>query len=99
MKGLSLYGGVTWTGSRAGDTPINFTPLGVVGKTSFYLKPSYVTTVGASCRFRDKWAFRLNVDNVLDDNGYIAVAGGRVSGTGITTQTGINVKLSTTFEF
>ncbi|MBL9202150.1 MAG: TonB-dependent receptor, partial [Opitutaceae bacterium] len=98
-KGLALNFGVTYSGRRAGDTPINYTPLNVVAKTSFFLKPSYGTTAGASYRWQEKYLLRLHVDNVFDDNGYIVVAGGRVSGTGITTAPGINVKFSTTVEF
>lgn len=99
LDNLSLNLGVTYTGKRAGDTPVNFTPLGVVGKTSFYLKPSYATTIGAAYRWKDRYYFRLIVDNPLDDKDYISVAGGRVAGTGLTTATGINVKFSTTVEF
>lgn len=98
-KGLALNFGLTHSGRRAGDAPINYTSLGVVGKTSFFLKPAYGTTAGASYRWNDKYLFRLHVDNVFDDHGYIAVAGGRVSGTGITTAAGLNVKFSTTYEF
>jgi iron complex outermembrane receptor protein len=99
LKNLSLNAGVTYTGRRAGDTPINYTPLGVVGKVSFYLKPSYGTTFGAAYRVNDKVSLRLVVDNVFDDKDYILVAGGRVSGTGLTTAPGINARLSTTLEF
>lgn len=99
FKNLSLNAGVTYTGRRAGDTPINFTPLGVVGKTSFYLKPMYSTTIGASYRWNEKYLIRVFVDNPLDDAGYIMIAGGRVSGTGITTAPGINAKLSVTVDF
>lgn len=98
-KGLSLNFGVTYSGRRAGDTPINYTPLNVVAKPSFFLKPSYGTTAGASYRWQQKYLFRLHVDNVFDDHGYLVVAGGRVSGTGITTAPGLNVKFSTTVEF
>jgi iron complex outermembrane receptor protein len=98
-KGLTLNFGVTYSGRRAGDTPINYTPLNVVGKTSFFLKPAYGTTAGASYRYQQKYLLRLHVENVFDDKGYINVAGGRVSGTGITTATGLNVKFSTTVEF
>ena len=98
-KGLGLTFGLTYSGRRAGDTPINYTSLGVVGKTSFYLKPAYGTTASASYRWNDRYLFRLNVDNVFDDRDHIAVAGGRVSGTGITTAPGLNVKFSTTYEF
>lgn len=98
-KGLTLNFGVTYSGKRPGDTPINFTPLNVVAKTSFYLKPSYGTTAGASCRWAQKYLSRITVDNVFNDHGYLVVAGGRVSGTGITTAPGINVKFSTTVEF
>lgn len=99
LGGLSLTGGVSYSGRRAGDTPINFTPLNVVGKTSFFLKPYYVSTLGAAYRWKGKYLFRLNLDNVLDDKGYLQQAGGRVSGTGITTAPGINVKFSTTVNF
>ena len=99
FKNLSLYLGVNYTGRRAGDTAVNFTPLGVVGKVSFFLKPMYAPTIGASYKWNEKYLFRLNIDNPLDDKGYIMVAGGRVSGTGITTAPGINVKFSATVMF
>jgi len=99
LEGLAITAGVSYSGRRAGDTPIDFTPLNVVGQTSFYLKPYYVTTLGLSYRPDDRWLFRLHVDNVLDDAGYIQQAGGRVSGTGITTAPGLNLKLSTTLTF
>ncbi|HEU5078965.1 MAG TPA: TonB-dependent receptor plug domain-containing protein [Opitutaceae bacterium] len=99
LKNLSLNAGVTYTGRRAGDTPINYTPLNVVGKTSFFLKPSYSTTLGATYHLNEKLSFRLVVDNVLNDKDYILVAGGRVSGTGLTTAPGIDAKFSTTLQF
>jgi iron complex outermembrane receptor protein len=99
FKGLALNFGVSYSGRRAGDVPINYTALNVVGKTSFFLKPQYATTFGASYRWMDKYSFRLYIDNVFDDKGYINVAGGRVSGTGITTAPGMNVRFSTTVEF
>lgn len=42
---------------------------------------------------------RLNIDHVFNDKGDIIIAGGRVSGTGITTAPGINIKLATTVVF
>ena len=100
LKGLALGFGVTYTGRRAGDVPsTNYTPLRVVTQVSFYLKPSYQTTFSLRYNWKDKVIYRLTVDNVLDNKGYIVVAGGRVSGTGITTQPGTNVKFSTTFQF
>lgn len=101
-KGLSVNFGVNYSSKRAGDSPTdggNFTQLGVVKKTSFFLKPSYQTTLGASYRLNEKLSFRLNIDNVFNDADYIAVAGGRVTGTGIYTQPGTNVRFSTTFNF
>jgi iron complex outermembrane receptor protein len=101
-KGLAVNFGVVYSSKRAGDSPTdggNFTQLGVVKKTSFFLKPSYQTTLGASYRLNEKVSFRLNIDNVFNDADYIAVAGGRVTGTGLYTQPGINVRLSTTFNF
>lgn len=98
-KGLSFTAGVIYNGRRAGDAPINYTALGVVGKTSFFLEPQYVTTFSTNYRW-NKWvSTRLNIDNLFNNEGYIAVAGGRVSGTGITTSTGINVRLTTTVSF
>lgn len=98
LDGLSLNVGVSYNGRRAGDSPINYTPLNVVGQTSFFVPSYYVTSFGASYRWRD-FLFRLNVDNFFDDQGYLQQAGGRVSGTGITTAPGINVKASTTWNF
>jgi iron complex outermembrane receptor protein len=63
------------------------------------LKPYYATTLGGSYRLNERLLFRLVVDNVLDEKGYIQQAGGRVSGTGITTAPGINVRFSTTISF
>jgi iron complex outermembrane receptor protein len=100
--GLTLNFGLSYSGKRAGDSPTdggNFTQLGVVKKTSFFLKPQYLTTFGASYRVNEKLSFRLNVDNIFDDADYISVAGGRITGTGIYTQPGINVRLTTTFNF
>ncbi len=99
LEGFALTAGVNYSGRRAGDTPLNFTPLGVVGRTSFFLKPYYVTTLGVSYRLNEYYLFRLNVDNVLDDKGYLQQAGGRVSGTGITTAPGLNLKFSATVNF
>jgi iron complex outermembrane recepter protein len=98
FSNLALNLGVNYVGRRAGDVPINYTPLGVVGKTSFFLESYYATTFGASYKWRD-YNFRLVVDNILDDKDFIVVAGGRVSGTGITTQPGINAKLAVTLNF
>jgi len=100
LKGLSAAFGVTYTGRRAGDVPsINYTALRVVTQVSFYLKPQYTTTLSLRYNWKDKVIYRLNIDNLLDQRGYISVAGGRVSGTGLTTQTGTNIKFSTTFQF
>jgi len=98
LDGLALNLGVTYSARRAGDTPINFTPLNVVGQVSFFLRPYYATNFGASYRW-NQYLFRLNLDNLFDDKGYIQQAGGRVSGTGISTAPGLNVKFSTTVNF
>ena len=99
-KGLAVNFGVIYSGKRAGDVPAaGFTALGVVEKVSFYLKPQYLMSLGASYRLNQHWAFRLNVDNPFDDHDYISVAGGRISGTGLTTQPGLNVRFSTTYSF
>ncbi len=99
LKGLGLTLGVTHVGRRAGDVPINYTPLNVVGKTSFFLEPQTLASATVSYRWTRFISTRLNIDNLFDKKGYIAVAGGRVSGTGITTATGINFRLSTTIDF
>lgn len=99
-KGLNVNFGVTYSGDRAGDVPDgNFTQLGVVKQVSFYTQPQYTTTLGASYRLNEHWLFRLNIDNVLDDADYISVGGGRISGTGLTTQPGINVRFGATYNF
>ena len=99
FKGLALNFGVSYSGKRAGDTPINYTSLNVIGKTSFFLKPHYSTTAGASYRWSEKLTTRLTIDNVFDEKGHLYIAGGRVSGTGITTAPGINLRLTTTWNF
>ncbi len=100
VKGLSLNLGVTYSGRRAGDVPDgNFTQLGIVKQVSFYLKPQYTTTVGANYIWSERFSTRLIVDNFLDQKDYISVSGGRISGTGVTTQPGINARLSATFHF
>lgn len=100
FKGLSINAGVVYNGRRAGDVPDgNFTQLNVVKKVSFYLKPQYSTTLGLNYRWNERYTTRLTIDNVLDDKDYISVAGGRISGTGLATQPGRNVRLSVTVHF
>jgi len=109
-KGLNLNFGLTYSGKRAGDVPDtsgvsatnpyrDYTPLHVLKKVSFYTSPQYTTTFGASYRLDDHWQFRLNVDNLFDDADFISVGGGRISGTGLTTQPGINARFSATYHF
>jgi iron complex outermembrane receptor protein len=99
-KNLSLSLGVTYSGKRAGDVPDgNFTQLNVVKQVSFYLKPQYLTTFVANYRVNRNWSFQGNVDNILNDHDYISVAGGRITGTGLTTQPGINFRLTTRYDF
>ncbi|MFZ5496985.1 MAG: TonB-dependent siderophore receptor [Verrucomicrobiota bacterium] len=100
LKGLSTYLGVNYSGRRAGDIPDgNFTQLGVVKQVSFYLQPQYVTVLGFAYRWNERYHTRLVIDNVLDDKHHISVAGGRVTGTGITTQPGRNLRLTTTLNW
>ena len=99
-KGLNINFGLTYSGERAGDVPDgNFTQLGIVKQVSFYTQPQYTTTLGASYRLDAHWLFRLNIDNLFDDADYISVGGGRISGTGLTTQPGINARFSATYSF
>jgi iron complex outermembrane receptor protein len=100
LKGLAVNFGVVYNGRRAGDVPDgNFTQLGVVKKVSFYLKPQYTTTLGFNYKWNERYTTRLTIDNVFDDKDYISVAGGRISGTGLTTQPGINVRFTATYNF
>jgi len=99
LKGLTLNAGVNYSGKRAGDVPINYTPLNVVGKVSFYLKPQYVNMLAATYRLNERYTFRLNIDNVFDQTGYLSVAGGRFWGSGLTTATGRNIRFTTTVNF
>lgn len=96
---MSVFLGVSHAGDRPGDAmATNFTPLGVPTKHTFTIPAYTVTSFGTSYKF-DRTLLRLNVDNIFDDKNYLQQAGGRVSGTGLTTATGINVKLSATVEF
>jgi iron complex outermembrane receptor protein len=100
FKGLAVNFGLTYSGKRAGDVPDgNFTQLNVVKKVSYYTQPQYTTTLGASYVLDKHWSFRLIIDNLFDDADYIAVGGGRITGTGLTTQPGINARFSTTYNF
>jgi iron complex outermembrane recepter protein len=100
VKGLAVNAGVVYNGRRAGDVPDgSYTQLNVVKKTSFFLKPQYTTTLGFAYRWNERYHTRLTIDNVLDEKNYISVAGGRVSGTGITTQSGRNIRFTTTVNF
>lgn len=100
IKGLSINAGINYSGKRAGDVPAaNFTQLGVVEQVSFYLKPQYVDTIGATYRMNEQYTFRLKIDNIENDTDYISVAGGRSWGTGLTTATGRNIRFTTTYNF
>ncbi|MEO6005368.1 MAG: TonB-dependent receptor [Opitutus sp.] len=99
-KNLSLSLGVTYSDKRAGDIPDgNFTQLNVVKKVSYYLKPQYLTMAAANYRLNRNWSLQLNVDNLFDDHDYISVAGGRITGTGLTTEPGINFRFTTRYDF
>ncbi len=96
---FSISLGVNHAGARPGDaTSVNFTPLGVATRQSFRIPAYNVTTLGASYKW-ERYLLRLNLDNFLNDKNYLQQAGGRVSGTGLTTAPGLNFKLSTTIEF
>ncbi|HWA29423.1 MAG TPA: TonB-dependent receptor plug domain-containing protein [Lacunisphaera sp.] len=99
VKGLTLNAGISYSGRRAGDAPINYTPLNVVAKTGFFLKPQFVDTIGATYRMNDSYSFRLNIDNLFDRKDYLTVAGGVFWGTGLTTATGRNIRFTTTFNW
>ena len=100
LKGLTLNAGINYTSKRAGDVPAaNFTALGVVEQVSFYLKPQYVDMLAASYRLNSRVTLRLNINNVFDQKDYIAVAGARFWGAGLTTATGRNIRFTTTYKF
>lgn len=100
LKGLSTIFGIVHNGRRAGDIPDgNFTQLNVVKKVSFYLKPQYTTTLGFNYKWSEKLTTRLTIDNILDNKNHISVAGGRITGTGLTTQPGRNFRLTTSISF
>jgi iron complex outermembrane receptor protein len=99
LKGLSINAGASYTGERAGDaTATNFTPLNVPTQISFYI-PSYtVYNAGASYSW-DRYQIRLYVDNLTNDKDYVQQAGARISGPGLATATGMNVRFSATLKF
>lgn len=99
LASLSVSLGVTRAGRRPGDTtPVNFTPLGVPTRQSFFIPAYTLVNAGASYRV-GRYTFRLNVDNALGDSGYFQQAGGRVSGTGLSTAPGRNLKFTVGVEF
>lgn len=96
---LSLSLGLTHAGARPGDTTaVNFTPLGVATKQSFRIPAQTTANLGAAYR-HGRWQVRLNVDNLLDARDRLRTAGGRVTGTGLGTASGRNLKLSTSLDF
>lgn len=96
---LSISLGITRAGRRPGDTTsVDFTPLGVPTKQSFTIQPYTLVNLAAST-YWGRTTFRLNIDNLFDDAGYLQQAGGRVSGTGLSTAPGINVKFTTSIRF
>jgi iron complex outermembrane receptor protein len=102
LQGLGVNVGVIYNGRRAGDAPgngTNYTPLGVQTQSSFYLKPQYTNTLGFSYRWNETYHTRLTIDNVFDNKNYIAVAGARYSGAGLTTMPGRNIRFSTTINW
>lgn len=90
---------VTYAGARAGDTAaVDFTPLGIATSPSFRVPSRMLVNLGAAFQ-HDRWLLRVNLDNVLDDRDRLMTAGGRVSGTGLATATGFNLRVTTDYEF
>jgi len=99
LKGLSLNLGANYVGDRAGDLPSGeFTPLGVVRQTSFFVPSQTLLKVGASYEW-GRFGVRLIVDNLADKKNYFSGAGGRFSGTGLFTATGRNIRGAFTVKF
>ncbi|KXU34299.1 hypothetical protein AXK12_07415 [Cephaloticoccus capnophilus] len=99
LKGLSLKLGGNYVGGRAGDLPSGeFTQLGVVRQTSFFVPSQTLLNAGASYEWGG-FGVRLIVNNLADKKNYFSGAGGRFSGTGLFTATGRNIRGAFTVKF
>jgi len=94
-KGLGVFGGFTYQGISAGETPAaSATALGVIEQVGFYIPAFTVYNIGASYTW-NKVSFNLTVDNVFDKKGFWQAAG-RGS---VPPIPGTNVRLTTTYRF
>lgn len=95
LKGLTTFGGLTYTGRRPGEVAaVNFTQLRVVAQPSFYLAPVTLLNLGGRYTW-EKVTFALNVDNALNKH-YIGIPTARGNaGIGLP----VNVRLTTTYKF
>jgi len=99
LKGLSLTTGANYMSERAGDLPSpNFTPLGVVTQTSFFVPSATLWNASVSYNW-DRYQVRLMVDNLADKKNYFSGAGSRYSQAGISSATGRNFRLAVTVKF
>jgi len=99
LKGLSFTLGATYASERAGDIPDgDFTPLGVVKQTSFFVPSHTRWSAGASYQW-DRYSLRLMVDNLTDKKNYFSGAGARFSQPGLATADGRNIRGAITIKF
>jgi len=99
LKGLSFTLGAAYASERAGDIPSgDFTQLGVVKQTSFFVPSHTRWSAGASYQW-SRYALRLMVDNLTDKKNYFSGAGARFSQPGLATADGRNIRGAITVKF
>jgi len=99
LKGLSFTLGANYASERAGDIPaVDFTPLGVVTQTSFFVPSHTLWSAGASYQW-ERYSLRLMVDNLTDKKNYFSGAGARFSQPGLAAATGRNIRAAITVKF
>jgi len=99
LKGLSFTLGATYASERAGDIPTpDFTPLGVVTQTSFFVPSHTRWSAGASYQW-GRYGLRLMVDNLTDKKNYFSGAGARFSQPGLASADGRNIRGAITIKF
>ncbi|KXU34855.1 hypothetical protein AXK12_06335 [Cephaloticoccus capnophilus] len=99
LKGLSFTLGANYASERAGDIPVpDFTPLGVVTQTSFFVPSHTRWSAGASYQW-SRYTLRLMVDNLTDKKNYFSGAGARFSQPGLASADGRNIRGTITVRF
>jgi len=99
LKGLGFTLGANYVSERAGDIPTpDFTPLGVVTQTSFFVPSHTRWSAGASYQW-SRYSLRLMIDNLTDKKNYFSGAGARFSQPGLATADGRNIRGAITVKF